>query len=551
MIFSYLFLATLMMVTLPAHSEMSANIVRPPNNVLAYAKGRLLVKLGHRVTPIMMEEMEKAFNAKRIYSYSLVEGLHLYQLNEDANIEEARQDFLNTGAVIYAEPDYIYYSQEILDAEYPKLWSFENTGQTGGTIDADINAEKMWAIESGSKSVVVGIIDTGIDYTHADLIENVWRNTKEIPGNNKDDDENGYVDDVSGINVIVNNGDPMDDNRHGTHVAGTIAASPNTIGVRGVAYGARVAACKFLSSFGSGSVSDAVKCMEYFAKLKSRAQDPVNIVATNNSWGGGAASDAMLDAIKAHERLGILFIAAAGNSSENNDVVDRYPCGYKVPNVLSVAATDNNDQLASFSSYGKRTVHVGAPGVKILSTILDQGYGELSGTSMATPHVAGLAAVIASHYPNHDYVRIKNLIMAGGQITRGTRTTTISGRRIRGADVNGTGSLTCSNQLMSARISPLGGSQRIVLGQDLLLSSTGVDCSEAAHSIILFERNGQKVLLKDNGALGDAKAKDGIYSVRWRPEAVGEYQLDFGQGDVLNISVYNPSIAKTPEALVE
>lgn len=539
--YSYIFFFFLLMTSKTALSVFDENAQAQALSPRAHVKGRLLVKLGHRVSPVSLAEIERGIGAKKIYSFSLVEGLYLYQLDPNINIEEAQQNFLQTGAAIYAEPDYFYSTQAIEDPQYQRQWSLENTGQNGGVPDADINAEMTWAIETGKKDVVVAVIDTGVDYTHPDLIDSMWHNNAEIPGNNKDDDQNGYVDDVYGINVIAGNGNPMDDNKHGTHVAGTIGAAGNKIGVRGVALGIQIAACKFLSASGSGSVSDAVKCLEYFAKLKSRAKDPVNIVASNNSWGGGAFSQAMLDAIKAHEKLGILFIAAAGNSSENNDVVERFPCNYRVPNVVSVAATDNRDQLAVFSSYGKKTVHVAAPGVKVLSTVLHHDYAELSGTSMATPHVTGLAALIASHYPQHNYQRIKNLIMAGGQLISSVQDITISGRRIRGADKNGVGSLTCQNQLLRTRLSPIGASERIPVGSDLLISSLAIDCAESPESITLYDRAGVKIVLRDNGQNGDAKANDGIYSLRWVPQTPGDYAIDFGVGDVFNISVFNPN----------
>lgn len=520
-------------------AKVPTTIEKPSESSLTYIKGHLLVKLGQKILPIELIELEKAAGAKRIHSYNLVEGLYLYQLEEHIDQEEARQRFLNSGAVIYAEPDYIYQTQ-VLDEDFKKQWALENTGQNGGFIDSDINALASWAIETGQKNVVVGITDTGIDYTHLDLAQNIWQNQEEIPGNNKDDDQNGYVDDVHGINAIENNGNPMDDNKHGTHVAGIIGAVPNKIGIRGVALQVEMAACKFLSARGSGSISDAVKCMEYFAHLKTRAKNPVNIIATNNSWGGSLFSESMLDAIKAHERLGILFIAAAGNSSDNNDLVERYPCGYRVPNVIAVAATDNKDQLAFFSSYGKKTVHVGAPGVKILSTVLNQGYSELNGTSMAAPHVTGLAVLIASHYPDYSYTRIKNLIMAGGQVTGGTKDTTISGRRIRGASADGSGSLGCVNQILKMRLSPLGPNIQSALGTSIFLSSTGINCDETLESVTLLDKDGVKIILRDNGLNGDEIANDGIYSLNWQPEAAGDYSLNFNENDILHVSVYDP-----------
>src|SRR5262245_36455723 len=220
----YLCLTFLLLLCGPLRAVVGEGDTSLPAEHLGYLNNRLLVKFGHRISPIVLAEIEKIIGAKRIYSYTLIEGLHLYQLEEHINVEDARQDFLDTGAVIYAEPDYMYRAQVILDPEYTRQWALENTGQNGGTPNADINAEKMWDLEMGKRNVVIGIIDTGLDYTHPDLAPNAWHNVREIPGNNKDDDLNGYVDDIHGINAAANHGNPMDDNKHGTHVGGTIAA---------------------------------------------------------------------------------------------------------------------------------------------------------------------------------------------------------------------------------------------------------------------------------------------------------------------------------------
>src|SRR5579871_2781060 len=448
---------------------------KPISQTLApYVKGQILV----RIDPSFSKTaIEKAVGAQHVRSFSLIEGLGIYKFDPNIDVMDIIKALSVKSFVIYAEPDYIYRvaktdSAGQNDPEYGRQWALENTGQMGGKADADINAELMWSMQKGSNDIVIGIIDTGIDYNHPDLAENVWKNPLEIPGNGVDDDYNGYVDDVHGINAIKNSGDPMDDNVHGTHVSGTIGAKGNNrLGVVGVAQSVQITACKFLSSNGTGSISDALQCMEYFAALKSRANSPVNIIATNNSWGGGGSSQAMLEAIQAHERLGILFIAAAGNDSGNNDSSSTFPANYGVANVISVAATDNNDRLATFSNYGKKSVHIAAPGVKILSTILNGKYGELSGTSMATPHVTGAVAIIAAQFQDLNYIGIKNLVMAGGQKIAAAANTTISGRRLIGADQNGVGSLTCSNQILSARKQPSNSNYSLNVGKSLFLSA--------------------------------------------------------------------------------
>jgi subtilisin family serine protease len=516
------------------------------SQAITYIPGHLLVRADpHQVG--VLEDWARSIGVERKGSFNLVPGLNLYKFDERRSVEEVRAHFLRSGKVLYAEPDYVYNTNitNIIspnDQYFSKQYALDNTGQTGGSIDADINAPQMWEIQKGSNNIVIATIDTGIDYTHPDLVDNLWKNPGEVPNNNKDDDNNGYIDDVYGINTILNTGDPMDDNVHGTHVAGTIGASgDNTIGVVGVAQHVKIASCKFLSQSGSGGVSNAIKCMDYFAALKSRQHNPVNIVATNNSWGGGGASQALLDAIKAHEKLGILFIAAAGNSGENNDNVDRYPCNYPVPNVIAVAATDSKDMLANFSSYGKKSVHVAAPGVKILSTVLNKGYGELSGTSMATPHVAGLAAVIAAQYPAYSYQNIKNLIMSSGQLLTSTQNATISGRRIRGADSNGQGALTCENQLLIKRLKPESATLSLNLGSELFLSALGINCAESLSILKVSDQNAQPIILQDNGQSGDLVASDGIMSFMWRPNIAGVYVLNFGSDDSITVKVNKPN----------
>ncbi|MCC9609444.1 S8 family serine peptidase [Blastopirellula sp. JC732] len=298
------------------------------------------------------------------------------------------------------------------DTEADSLWGLDNQGQTGGTVDADIDAPEAWEITTGNPNVVIAVIDTGVDYTHPDLINNMWVNPGEIAGDGIDNDGNGFVDDVYGYDFLNNDGDPMDDNMHGTHVAGTIAAEgDNGRGVIGVASSASIMALKFLSASGSGSTADAVRALNYATMMKKLYG--VNVVATNNSWGGGEYSSALYNAIKASGDENILFVAAAGNNGTNNDVTPQYPANYGLDNVISVAATDANDQLASFSNYGANSVDIAAPGVGIVSTITRGRYLSLSGTSMAAPHVSGVIALAYSVNPSATMDQIKAAILGG------------------------------------------------------------------------------------------------------------------------------------------
>ena len=290
-------------------------------------------------------------------------------------------------AIEYVEPDYqVSIARTPDDPRFDELWGLNNDGQTGGTADADIDAVEAWDISTGSRDVVVGVIDTGIDYSHSDLASNMWVNSSEIPGDGIDNDGNGFIDDVHGINAITDSGDPMDDEGHGTHVSGTIGASGgNGIGVVGVNHEVSLVGCKFLDAAGSGSTSDAIKCIDYMVSLKNSG---VNLRVLNNSWGGGGYSQALADAIASSEAADLLFVAAAGNDTIDNDVNPHYPSNYENASVLSVASTDQTDGISWFSHYGLTSVDMGAPGSAILSTTPGESYASYSGTSMATPHVA-------------------------------------------------------------------------------------------------------------------------------------------------------------------
>ena len=326
--------------------------------------------------------------------------------------------------VLYAEPNYLLSisQEEPDDPLYDQLWGLNNTGQSGGTNDADIDAPEAWEVSTGSKSVLIVVTDTGVDYTHEDLIDNMWANPKECPKgagkcepDGKDNDNNGYIDDFYGINTITDSGDPMDDFGHGTHVAGIIGATgDNATGVVGVNHTVRIVGCKFLSATGGGTVAAAVKCFQYIDDLKNK--QGYNVVATNNSWGGGAFSQALFDAMNTEKPP--LHICAAGNSNSSSR---QYPAGYDLAHIISVAATDHNDEYASFSSYGADWVDLAAPGADILSTVPKtrcqlcnaSGYRTVSGTSMATPHVAGAAALLKAKYSSLDNEQIKQRIISG------------------------------------------------------------------------------------------------------------------------------------------
>jgi subtilisin family serine protease len=311
-------------------------------------------------------------------------------------------------AIEYAEPNYTVHAYITPnDPDFNLLWGMHNTGQTGGAADADIDAAEAWNVNTGG-SVIVGVLDSGVDTAHADLRANIWTNPGEIPGNAVDDDNNGFVDDVHGWDFRNNDNGAVDDFGHGTHVAGTIAAVGNNgIGVVGVCWSARVMPLKFLDSGGYGTVADAIRALEYATRMGVRV--------TNNSWGGSAYSQALKDAIDSAGAHGVLFVVSAGNSRANIDIATDYPASYNLDNMITVAATDDRDSLADEptwgSNFGPISVDLGAPGVDILSTIPGNAYASAGGTSMAAPHVTGVAALVWSQYPTLTHLQVKDRIL--------------------------------------------------------------------------------------------------------------------------------------------
>jgi subtilisin family serine protease/subtilisin-like proprotein convertase family protein len=350
------------------------------------------------------------------------------QVSVDAALEELRKD----PAVRYAERNHVLRTVAAPnDARFADLYGLHNTGQTGGTPDADIDALEAWSITVGSADIVVGVIDTGVDYRHEDLAANMWRNPGEIPGNSTDDDGNGVIDDVHGFNAIDGSGDPFDDHNHGTHTAGTIGAiGDNGVGLAGVSWNTRIMPIKFLNSEGFGTTADAIRAIDYAV---AQTLAGVNLRVLSNSWGGDDFNQALLDAITAAGEAGMLFVAAAGNASSNTDALPHYPASYRAPNLVSVAATDHHDGLAWFSNYGATSVDLGAPGTEILSTAPGHSYQFLSGTSMATPHVAGVAALALSVNPTLTADELKDLLLTSADPLPSLAGVTASGRRLNAA----------------------------------------------------------------------------------------------------------------------
>jgi subtilisin family serine protease len=355
------------------------------------------------------EKLVRSYRGEIKYTYDITAAIA-------AKIPERAIEALRSNKnIAFIEPDFRVQMDAIPnDARFDDLWGLHNIGQIGGTPDADIDATEVWDIQTGSTDVVIAVIDSGVDYNHEDLNTNMWINTGEIPGNLFDDDGNGYIDDVYGYDFAYSDSDPMDIHGHGTHCSGTIAGVGNNgIGVAGVNWDARIMALKFLDDSGSGWTSDAILAVQYATMMKLDYNVPV--IATSNSWGGGGYSTTLVNAIAAADAAGILFIAAAGNDWMNTDQYPHYPSSYSNPNIISVAATDRNDGLADTyswgSNYGATTVDLAAPGVSILSTTPNDSYSWYSGTSMATPHVSGVVALLKAEYPWMTHTEIRDTIL--------------------------------------------------------------------------------------------------------------------------------------------
>src|SRR5438128_2987487 len=364
------------------------------------ATNEVLVKF----RPTTFQSVLEAQAAGEVDESERVGGTGLLRLHSSRkNVATLVSELSARSDVEYAEPNYIVHTTTIPnDLRFGELWGLQNTGQTirgfPGTRGADISATAAWDISTGSRANVVAVIDTGIDYRHPDLAANIWSApaafTVTIGGQSITCPAGSH-----GFNAITLVCDPLDDNDHGSHLSGTIGAVGNNgTGVVGVNWTASIMGSKFLDATGTGTTADAINAIEFVVQAKAAfaATSGASVRVLSNSWGGGAFSQALLDEINRANANDMLFVAAAGNEHSNNDVVPHYPSGFNAPNVVAVAATDNTDALPGFSNFGSTSVHLGAPGVDILSTTRNNTYSYFSGTSMATPHVSGAALLVLS-----------------------------------------------------------------------------------------------------------------------------------------------------------
>ncbi len=397
--------------------------------------------LRNGISAEIIKTFDMPLPSKEAGSLSETQGELCHIKLNGATVEQAIDALSHNKNVEYAEPNYILRVPENEDDPgeaqggnpaspaagkrpndlHKELWGLENKGQTGGKPGVDIDAANAWTISTGKREggPLIAVVDTGIDYNHPDLKNNIWTNPGEIAGDGKDNDGNGYIDDVHGYDFYGKKGDPMDNHSHGTHCAGTIGAEGNNgQGITGVAWNAKIMGLKFMDT-GGGTTAGAIDAINYATKM--------GVDIASNSWGGGGFSQALKDAISGFPGL---FIAAAGNSTVDNDAKPHYPSSYNLPNMIAVASTDANDKLSTFSNYGKKSVDIAAPGSRIFSTIPGGGFALKSGTSMATPHVSGVAALIMSKYPELSIADVKEAILQGGDDVAELKDKVATGKRL-------------------------------------------------------------------------------------------------------------------------
>jgi subtilisin family serine protease len=563
---SLVFIACLVFSTIPVlaesetHSNSSTNIkkvsqkfnsiIQVPNRVTnkqekatfkfqkdknkKYKDGEVIVKLkrGYSVNSLGKIKENLGLSQKQ----ELSSNTKLLKFKPKVKMEDVLAALKSSPQVEFAEPNYLIQPTDITnpaavsDPYFGQLWGMKNIGQTIGGIPGvagiDIKAETAWSKTNGNSNVVVAVIDTGIDIDHPDLKNRIWKNPGEIPGDKIDNDKNGYVDDVNGWDFYNKDNtvyDYNDGDEHGTHVSGTIAGSADTTGIIGVAPNVKIMPLKFLGPYG-GYASDAILAINY-AKDKG-------VKISNNSWGGGSYSQALYDAIKDSNSL---FVAAAGNSGSNIDKNPMYPAAYDLPNILSVAAINNQGNLASFSNYGVQSVDIAAPGVSILSSVPGNGYSYYNGTSMATPHASGAAALVLSQNLSASPAVLKDTIIktvtplsslkdvvgTGGLLNAGAAVGFEADNDIPGVSFSGTsksGTLNSTNDLDDVY------SMQLRKGEKVAVTLSGASGTD--FDIYLYSPNAKTVKGSDGIVAYSEKSGTSSETFTYIAPEAGTYYLD-------------------------
>ena len=502
---------------------------RPDPRPAQYVPGEILVKFRPDASTARRNAVLEARSARLVRRFEALD-LHHVRLRTGQTVEAALAAFQADPDVLSAQPNYIRYLTAPAPPNDPSwlddsLWGLRK-----------IMAQPAWTnFTSGDGTVVVADIDTGVNYNHPDLAANMWTNPGEIPGNGVDDDHNGYVDDVRGIDTVNHDSDPMDDHGHGTHTAGTIGAVGNNgIGVVGVSWNVKILACKFIAAGGSGTDAGAIECFNYITALKNRG---INIRVSSNSW--GAARDltqpfptTFKNAIDAAGNAGILNVFAAGNAGTNNDVTPFDPATFTSSSIVAVAASDGADNRAGFSNYGSTSVDLAAPGVSIRSTY-GGGYGDLNGTSMATPHVAGAAALLFTQKPSLTVSAAKSLLLGNVDRLGAWTGLAVSGGRLNvfGAALANAGNLPPTVSIAA----PLNGAT-LTVPPAVTVTATAND-SDGTVSSVAFYANGSLI--------GTDTASP--FSIPWSP-AAAIYTLTAVATDNLGVATTSAPVTVTVTA---
>ena len=404
----------------PAYNSVKTMSIAEATN-LPHKAGELLVRFKTTVSASQAASALSGLGVQTVRSFQAV-PVHLVRISDGKTMGDKLDEVRQNADVLYAEPNYLMeLDRTPNDPNFPQMYGLNNSGQAGGTTDADIDAPEAWDRITGNNDVIVAVIDSGVQTDHPDLAANMWVNPGEIAANGIDDDGNGLVDDVHGWDFANGTNDLTDTAGHGTHVAGTIAAVGNNgVGTVGVCWQAKIMALKIGDYY--VSVDAAISALDYAVQKGARI--------SNNSWGGYGYSQSLYDAIAAAGSQGHLVVAAAGNYGMDNDVYPSYPASYDLDNIISVGASDRNDAIAYFSNYGALSVDLLAPGVSILSTYTGNSYGTLDGTSMASPHVAGAAALVLAGNPALSYSALRRMILSGSDDVAAAQNLTATGGRL-------------------------------------------------------------------------------------------------------------------------
>ncbi len=410
-----LFLLSLLALNPGCNVEETTETVQP-----AFVRGEVVVRYHKDLNHEDEQQVLDRHQLSRIAQFNAIRVDHV-AIDDQVDVLEKIRQLEQDPDVLYAEPNYIYQPTGLPNDWNAKLWGLHNDG-TYGSTDADIDAREAWNISTGHSSVVVAVTDSGVDWDHPDLEDNIWVNPGEINGNGIDDDHNGYVDDIIGWDFASGDNNPNDEDGHGSHVAGVIGATgDNGSGIVGVNWDVSIMPLKIMGAYGA-STTACVRGIQY--AVDNGAQ------VINASWGGPGASQAIYDAIAYANDHGVLFVTASGNEGRNSDSMSNYPNNYNLPNIISVGSTSVNDRMSNFSNYGASTVDLCAPGEGIYSTYRNGGYAWEDGTSMASPFVAGAAALALSVDPNLGAGELKTLLMQTGDPLNDLQGYTVSGRRL-------------------------------------------------------------------------------------------------------------------------